>query len=36
VGPKNGQPKVKAFGYFIMPSRIGKCQFQHVSLHLEE
>jgi hypothetical protein len=33
VGLKNRQPKVTWPMYFIMPSGMGKCQFQHVLLH---
>jgi len=36
VKPKNGQPRVKGVGYFVMPSKIGKCQFQQVLLHPKE
>jgi len=35
VGPKNGQPKVTWLGHLVVPSEIGKCQFQHVLFHLE-
>ncbi len=33
VGHENGHLKVTWFGHFVMPSRMGKCQFQHVPLH---
>jgi hypothetical protein len=36
VGHENGHPKVTWLKHLIMSSQMGKCQFQHVLLHLEE
>jgi len=36
VGFENEQLGVTWFGHLIVPSRMGKCRFQHVLLHLEE
>jgi hypothetical protein len=36
VGLDSGQRRVTWLGHFILPLGIGKCQFQHVLLHLEE
>jgi hypothetical protein len=36
VGHENRHLKVTWLKHFIMPSGMGKCQFQHVLLHLEE
>jgi hypothetical protein len=36
VGLESRQPGVTLVEHFIMPSRIGKCQFQHVLLHPKE
>jgi hypothetical protein len=36
VGPKNEQLGVTWLGHLIVPSRMGKCQSQHVLLHLEK
>jgi hypothetical protein len=33
VGPKSKQLRVTWFGHLIVPSGIGKYQFQHVLLH---
>jgi hypothetical protein len=36
VGLKNKQLGVTSFEYFIVSSKIRKCQFRHVLLHLEK
>jgi hypothetical protein len=36
VGLENKQPRVTWLGYLVMPSKMEKCKFQHVLLHLEE
>jgi hypothetical protein len=36
VGHENKQLEVTWFGHLVMPFGMGKCQSQHVLLHLEE
>jgi hypothetical protein len=36
VGLENGQPRVTWLKHFVVPFGMGKCQSQHVLLHLEE
>jgi hypothetical protein len=36
VGHENGHHGVTWLGHLVMPSGMGKCQFQHVLLHLKE
>jgi hypothetical protein len=36
VGPKSEQLGVTGLGHLVVLSRMGKCQFQHVLLHLKE
>jgi hypothetical protein len=36
VGLESGQSRVTRLGHLVLPSGMGKCQFQHVLLHLEE
>jgi hypothetical protein len=36
VQHESGQLGVTWFEHFIMPSRMGKCYFQHMLLHLEK
>jgi hypothetical protein len=36
VGHESGHPRITWLGHLVVPSRMGKYQFQHVLLHLEE
>ncbi len=36
VKPENVEPRVTWLGHLVMPFRMGKCQSQHVLLHLKK